>query len=150
MRTSDLSSHPGALDRLGISASVLCILHCTALPIVAVALPAVGTDWALATWFGWAAVATVALVAVLTLPRGFARHRHALPGLLAVLGLLALMAGEFVAGPGLGWRAVLTLTGGLAVVAAQLHNLKLLRHCRLCGHSHCSAPIQRESAPVAE
>lgn len=150
MRTSDLARHPVGLDRLGITASVLCMLHCTALPVVAVALPAAGTAWDLADWLGWAAVATVALVAVLTLPRGFSRHAHSTPGVLAMLGLVALVAGEFLAGPGLGWGAVLTLTGGLAVVTAQLQNLKLLRHCRLCGHSHCTAPVQPESAPIAE
>lgn len=150
MRALDLSGQPGGLDRLGISASVLCILHCTALPLVAVALPAAGATWELATWLGWAAVATVALVALLTLPRGFSRHGHSLPPLLAALGVVGLVAGEFLAGPGLGWGTVLTLTGGLAVVAAQLHNLKLLRHCHLCGHSDCSAPVQPESAPLAE
>lgn len=150
MRASDLSLHPVGLDRLGISASVLCILHCTALPVVAVALPAAGTAWDLADWLGWAAVATVALVALLTLPRGFSRHGHSRPGLLAVLGVVALVAGEFLAGPGLGWGAALTLTGGLAVVTAQLHNLRLLRHCRLCGHSDCTAPVQPESAGLAE
>lgn len=150
MHTPDLSGHPAGLDRLGISASVLCMLHCTALPVVAVALPAAGTAWDLADWLGWAAVATVALVVVLTLPRGFSRHGQFTPGLLAVPGLLALVAGEFLAGPGLGWGAVLTLTGGLAVVTAQLHNLKLLRHCRLCGHSHCTAPVQPERAPLPE
>ncbi len=150
MRVSELSGHPGGLDRLGISASFLCILHCTALPIAAVALPAAATAGGLADWFGWTAVATVALVAVLTLPRGFSRHGHFQPALLAVLGIAALVAGEFLAGPDLGWGAVLTLAGGLAVVTAQLHNLRLLRHCRLCGHGHCTSPVQPESAPVAE
>jgi hypothetical protein len=150
MPASDLSSHPVGLDRLGISASVLCILHCTALPVLTVALPAAGTAWDLADWLGWAAVATVALVALLTLPRGFSRHGHSTPGLLATLGLLALVTGEFLAGHRLGWGAVLTLTGGLAVVTAQLHNLKLLRHCRLCGHSDCTAPVQPGSADPAE
>lgn len=150
MRALNLSGHPGGLDRLGISASVLCVLHCTALPVVAVAFPAAGTAWDVADWLGWAAVATVALVAVLTLPPGFSRHGHLRPGLLAVLGVVALVAGEILAVPGLGWGAGLTLAGGLAVATAQLHNLKLLRHCRLCGHSDCTAPVQNESAPAAE
>lgn len=150
MRTSNLPGHPVGLDRLGISASVLCILHCTALPLVAVALPAAGAAWDLADWLGWAAVATVALVASLTLPRGFSRHRSAKPGALAGLGILALVAGEFLAGPGIGWAAALTLTGGLVVVTAQLHNLKLLRHCQLCGHSYCASPVQPGITPTAE
>ncbi|MFN2326808.1 MAG: MerC domain-containing protein, partial [Gemmatimonadales bacterium] len=133
--------HPVGLDRLGISASVLCILHCTALPLVAVALPAAGTAWEVAAWLGWAAVATVVLVAGLTLPRGFSRHGNATPGVLAGLGIIALVAGEFLAGPGLSWGAALTLTGGLLVVTAQLHNLKLLRPCRVCGQSHCTSPV---------
>lgn len=149
MRSPIRPPHPLGLDRLGISASVACVLHCTALPLVAMALPAAGAAWELATWLGWAAVATAALVAGLTLPRGFSRHRNAEPGGLAAFGILGLVAGEFLAGPGLGWAAALTMAGGLAVVTAQLRNLQLLRQCQLCGHSHWTAPVQPPPIPIS-
>lgn len=110
-------------DALAIGLSGLCLLHCLALPAVAVALPVLGA-WAEAEWVHWLFVALAAPISLLTL----ARPGGSLTALgMAVVGLTLLVAG---AAELLGHEAEtpLAVAGGLMLAVAHGINLARRRH----------------------
>jgi len=62
-------------DRIGISASILCVVHCLATPFLVIFLPLVGASLAHA-WFHALIIAIVVPVAVWALWNGYRVHRH--------------------------------------------------------------------------
>ncbi|WP_115515014.1 MULTISPECIES: MerC family mercury resistance protein [Xanthomonas] len=119
------------LDTSAIALSGLCLLHCLALPLLAVALPLLGA-WSRAEW-----VHVVFAAAAVPLS-GFAlwstHRRHALPApvwALAGLGLAGLALGASgIAGGTLG--TPITVTGSLLLASAHLLNLRLRRSAGQC------------------
>lgn len=118
--------HPW-LDRLGISASVLCLIHCLALPVLIPLVPVFGL-------FGHDEVHLIMLVPIVAaagfgiLP-GFLRHRSRRV-------LFAAMAGVLLCSAAVGAEAFfglhvldvpLTVAGGMCLVGAHLSNLRLNR-----------------------
>lgn len=127
------------LDRLGATGSLLCAVHCAALPLLVALLPSLG----LAAWWGDGIergfVAFATLLGISSLVWGYRRHRvvRAL-GLLA-LGLAALWAGLLYAPlhqsavP----HAVAMTFGGTLVGLAHVLNLRLNHghvHDATCAH----------------
>ncbi|PPU77072.1 MULTISPECIES: MerC family mercury resistance protein [Xanthomonas] len=114
------------LDNSAIALSSLCLLHCLALPLLAVALPLLGT-WSRAEW-----VHVVFATAAVPLS-GYAlwsnQRRHALPA--ALWG----MAGCGLAGLALGASGIadehletpITVVASLLLASAHLLNLRLRR-----------------------
>ncbi|MFC0153435.1 MerC family mercury resistance protein [Xanthomonas dyei] len=119
------------LDTSAIALSGLCLLHCLALPLLAVALPLLGA-WSRAEW-----VHVVFAAAAVPLS-GFAlwstHRRHALPApvwVLAGLGLAGLALGASgIAGGTL--ETPITVTGSLLLASAHLLNLRLRRRVGRC------------------
>jgi hypothetical protein len=121
-------------DKLGITLSALCLVHCIGLPILIasgslLALSA-GADEGLHQWLLWA-IAPVAVLAVLP---GWRRHGHhrVIAGMAVGLGLIgtAAFAGNAVLSAGT--ERLLTLSGGLVLVASHWVNLKLCKSCPVC------------------
>lgn len=116
-------------DRLGISASIFCIVHCLFTPLLVVMVPFVGQTLA----HGWFHVGIAALViplAVWALWNGYRQHRTRrilwLGGIGLVFVALALFAGAETQ-----WVEVaLMSTGGVLLALAHLGNL------RACQISH--------------
>lgn len=114
------------LDNSAIALSGLCLLHCLALPLLAVALPLLGT-WSRAEW-----VHVVFASAAVPLS-GYAlwsnQRRHALPA------ALWAMAGCGLAGLALGASGIvgehletpITVVASLLLASAHLLNLRLRR-----------------------
>ena len=118
-------------DRLGFAASMLCALHCAAMPLLLALLPTLGISVA-----GWididqALVVFATLLAASTLTIGWRRHRayRAWSLLLPALGLLWFATfGPFHAHPGEAgaWlHASMMVAGGLLLAAAHLTNMRL-------------------------
>lgn len=121
----------GALDWLGVSASLTCALRCALVPIVVLALPAIGASWLVSERFARAMIGLSATVALLSLIGGFRLHANAGPFVLAGAGIALLVGGEVVEGdlvPG----AVLGLAGGMFVAGAHLLNRSLCLACPAC------------------
>jgi len=80
-------------DILGISASVLCAIHCAILPLLLVSLPVLGVNIIHNTLFEYGMIGVAFVVGSLALLHGFRyHHRHAGPWLLFTAGLLLLIA----------------------------------------------------------
>ena len=80
-------------DLLGISASVLCAIHCALLPLLLVSLPVLGVNIIHNASFEYGMIVLAFVVGSLALLHGFRRHhRHPGPWLLFTAGLLLLVA----------------------------------------------------------
>ena len=110
------------LDLVGIVLSVLCVIHCLALPLFATGALAWAASESVHLGLTFALAGVVLLVA---LP-GYRRHRRALvPGLL-VAGVAQLVGAVVLEGAlGGAGGALLTLVGSAARVAGHLLNLRL-------------------------
>lgn len=127
------------LDRLGATGSLLCAIHCAALPLLIALLPALG----IAAWWGEGMergfVAFATLLGIFSLVWGYRRHRvvRAL-GILAV-GLAVLWAGLLYAPlhHSVVPHAVAMTFGGTLVGLAHVLNLRLNHghvHDASCAH----------------
>lgn len=119
-------------DRIGISASLVCALHCVALTSAVAIWPAL---WLRQRLFGievrWLLFAEIALAALSLLAAssalmaGHARHGSLLPGLLMVPGMLALGVGVFSQLHRVpGWGTAIVLCGGTLLISGHLLNLR--------------------------
>src|SRR5260370_16077076 len=76
-------------DILGISASVLCAIHCAVLPLLLASLPVLGINILHNASFEYGMIALAFLVGSLALLHGFRRHhRHPGPWLLFTAGVV--------------------------------------------------------------
>lgn len=80
-------------DVLGITASVLCAIHCAVLPLLLVSLPVLGINIIHNASFEYGMIALAFLIGSWALSHGFRRH-HGRPGpwLLFTGGMLLLVA----------------------------------------------------------
>lgn len=113
-------------DAAAIGLSGLCLVHCLALPALAVALPVLG-GLAEAEWAHWLFAVLAAPISIRTLAR-----RPSNPAvLLAALAGLGLLFAGAAGYPDHDWERPLTVAGGLLVAAAHLINLGRRPHeCR--------------------
>ena len=118
-------------DRVGFAASMLCAVHCAAMPLVLALLPTLGLGTA-----GWididqAIVVFATVLAAVTLTIGWRRHRtyHAWGLLLPALCLLWFATFGPIhshAGDRDAWlHAAMMVAGGLLLAAAHLTNMRL-------------------------
>ncbi|MGY0503837.1 MerC domain-containing protein [Luteimonas sp. e5] len=128
---SQSSSHLRNADRVGFAASMLCAVHCAAMPLLLALLPTLGLGAG-----GWVdidqgVVVFATLLAAATLTIGWRRHRayHAWSLLLPALGLLWFATfGPFHdhGGGRDAWlHAGMMVSGGLLLAAAHLTNMRL-------------------------
>jgi hypothetical protein len=116
----------GFWDRLGISASLLCIVHCLLAPALAISIPLIST-WAIPNWFHWLMAVIIFPVAFLALWRGFKRHHQGIVLVLGTVGLFLIGVGLFIHGDNL--EFAFTGLGGLFLVSAHLINLRACHTC---------------------
>jgi peptidoglycan/LPS O-acetylase OafA/YrhL len=136
---------PRAWDLAGVGASLLCILHCVATPMLAVALPALELLERPAHTAFAVAILGIGLIAFIP---GYRRHRRASVALLGLLGFGLLSAGVVLPEGtlGEGTETALTVLGGALLITAHLRNAYLCKFCRVCGHAPCAAGIAESPA----
>jgi len=131
-----------SLDNLGIFASVLCLIHCLAMPFVVAAIPFIGMKW---QWLQSETtenilIAFIALFAVFAIIPGYLAHKKpvALAGLIlgtALVASVALMRGHFPSN----LELPLISVGNLLLVITHLFNRKFT-HGSFLAHNHCDKP----------
>lgn len=110
-----------ALDASAVGLSALCLVHCLALPALALLLPVLGL-WAQAEWVHVAFVLVAAPVAALSfVDLSTRRPRSWRLATVAILGLALMIAGalEF---PSAADERALTVVGGILLAGAHLAN----------------------------
>ncbi len=118
------------LDRLGISVSLVCLVHCLVLPFVLVGVSAWATVGAWETLIHAALAGLAIPAALLTAVPGYREHRRTHVPVLLGLGALALVASfalHEVVGEAGHWAA--TFVGSALLVAGHTQNYRLRRRC---------------------
>jgi hypothetical protein len=128
----------GFLDRVGATGSMLCAVHCAALPLVLAIAPAVGAGFASPAFeIGFIAFASV--LGLTSLILGYRQHRVGRALLLLVPGVALLWAAVLIEPlhENLIGHAIAMACGGSLIAIAHLLNLRLAHahvHGVACGH----------------
>ena len=115
--------HGEWLDRFGMGASFLCLLHCLALPLVIAALPSLSQILQVPEAFHVWVVLFAVPCSLWALLAGRARHGAVMPLLIGCAGLLFLIAGVTFLHDA-GWETPATVAGSLLLSAAHVLNLR--------------------------
>ncbi len=116
-------------DRVGATASLLCAVHCAALPFVLAALPLLGLSFLAGHTFERVFVLCAASLAAVALVAGYRRHRRRAALALAIPGLALLVIGVCIdLDKALTAHAIMVTIGGTLLACAHLVNLRCSRH----------------------
>ncbi|MEM9255230.1 MAG: MerC domain-containing protein [Pseudomonadota bacterium] len=124
---SKLAAFQPLADRAAIGVSLLCALHCLAIPVAAVMMPAVlATGIASESFHAWLVLLVVPLSAF-ALTLGCRKHRNTQVFWVGVLGLLCLCLTPILGHDLLGeWgERALTLVGASLVALSHVKNFQL-------------------------
>ena len=116
------------LDALGVTASILCAIHCAILPLVLASLPILGINILHNPLFEYGMISVAFAIGTTALWHGFNRHHHRLtPWLLFTGGMLLLIAKEIWPS----YELALLPFAVVLIVGAHWLNYRL---GRACGH----------------
>lgn len=121
-------------DKMAMSLSLLCALHCMAFPVIIVMLPSLAAlqfdGEAFHTWM----VLAVIPISVYALTMGCKQHKHYRLLGLGLFGLLFLLS-AILPGDDLisnFWEKALTVTGAITIALGHYWNYRLCRHQESC------------------
>jgi hypothetical protein len=126
--TSSLSWIRNRLDRIGLSLSVLCAVHCVG-TLVLVAGLGIGGSVLLDPAIHRVGLVLAMLVVGVAIGAGALRHRKPAPFVIAMMGLTFM--GGAMAAPRESEEAVLTIIGVSLVALAHVLNVRHLHRCNL-------------------
>lgn len=116
-------------DKMAISLSLLCAIHCLVFPLVIVLLPSIAAlqlnDEAFHVWMLLAVIPT----SIYALTVGCKQHKHYRVLTLGLLGLLLLVLAVILGGV---WEKALTLIGAGIIVLGHYRNYRLCQHEENC------------------
>ena len=116
------------LDRLGMTASTLCAIHCALVPIFLTTLPLLGLEFLANPWVEMSMIVASVILGTLSLSLSYRKQHHKLlPFIVLFAGFALITVGHFTAFSSL--ESVLIPLGGLTVAAAHLVNWRLNRTC---------------------
>jgi len=123
------------LDRIGITATSLCALHCILLPVLLPALPLLGLSFlADHAWEHFFLIIT-AVLGTFALFSGFRKyHRRLYPFYLLFLGVsIYWIKHDFSEA----LEPYFIIVGASLIVAAHVINIKLCNNCKQCADDKC-------------
>ncbi|AZI36031.1 hypothetical protein NT2_04_03170 [Caenibius tardaugens NBRC 16725] len=109
------------LDRVGITLSGLCLIHCLA-GLLLVTVLGVGGDWLLAPEIHRIGLALAIAVGVFTIGLGVFRHGRMGPMVMGTFGLALMTTGLFVEHGA--QEAIFTVSGVVLLAVAHILNLR--------------------------
>lgn len=125
-RPSRRLSTTDLVEGAAVSASLLCLVHCLALPLLLLALPVIAGAFFESEMFHIAAAALVVPAAGLAFFLGYRRHRALFPAMLGSAGVACIVGALFpaLAEPG---AAAITVVGSLLLIGGHGLNWRLRR-----------------------
>ncbi|MEM6642639.1 MAG: MerC domain-containing protein [Bacteroidota bacterium] len=117
------------LDFIGFTASMLCALHCAALPLLLTLGPLAGLQFLDNPWIEYTIIIISLIIATSSLLSSYREHhRKPLALMIAILGFVLIGLGR-LEGPE--WaESVLTSCGGSLIAVAHLVNWNLIKQSR--------------------
>ncbi len=112
-------------DAAGFITSMLCAIHCSAVPLFISMGLLSSKSWLHSHSFDWVVIALGIVIASYSLVGDyFRRHRNILPLLMAATGFVLLVIGMIEHH---GWMLVFSVMGGVLVAVAHVVNHRLMR-----------------------
>ncbi|MBT06750.1 MAG: hypothetical protein CMM32_07540 [Rhodospirillaceae bacterium] len=121
--------HIPLLDKLAVSTSTLCAIHCLFLPILLGFFPALGTTLFGDEFFHVLLLWLVIPLSLVALSLGCRKHRDVMVAMIGLSGLTSLLLAATLGHSALGQSGeqALTLTGAAMIALGHLRNYKLCR-----------------------
>ncbi|HVW95355.1 MAG TPA: MerC domain-containing protein [Mucilaginibacter sp.] len=121
--------HSSRLDSVGMTASILCAIHCAIVPLLITSLPLVGLSFLANPWFEWSMIGIAVIVGFSAIGFSYFRsHHRVLPAILLLGGFLFIIVGHLYVKS---WREMLIVPfGGLLIALAHFFNYKYTAVCR--------------------
>lgn len=139
------------LDGFAISASLLCLIHCLALPLMILTLPFMAVALGGSEWFHPVILMFAIPTSLYALLSGFREHGHLKSLIFGVIGILCLFFGLWIEHLALA-ETVLAVIGSLFLAAGHLQNIRLRQSTRIwlsfAWNHRCydvMSPVQMES-----
>ncbi len=125
-RPSRRPSTTDLVEGAAVSASLLCLVHCLALPLLLLTLPVIAGAIFESELFHIVAAALVVPAAALAFLLGYRRHRATFPATLGSAGVACIVAALF---PALNETAAAAITaiGSLLLIGGHIFNWRLRR-----------------------
>jgi hypothetical protein len=122
-------SYRVSLDRLGIIAASICLLHCAVIPVMIIAMPMIGTTYASnSEWLHLPLVLFASILGGYAIFLGKLHHRQKSPTIIAIVGVALLLAS--LAEAQLGELAeYLASLGALTMAYAHIRNMRATCAC---------------------
>ncbi len=115
-------------DRIGISTSILCVVHCLLTPLLVLVAPLVGSSLH-ADWIHPVIIAVAVPVAIWALWAGYRHHRRTSTILIGGLGILFIGAAAILEGePHDRLEVIFMVAASLLLATAHYRNLTACRH----------------------
>ncbi|NNC82592.1 MAG: MerC domain-containing protein [Flavobacteriales bacterium] len=119
------------LDVIGMSASLLCAIHCALVPLILTFGLLGGVSFLADPLWDVVFIGLSFILATASLLNGYRNHHGRIgPLVLAISGFLAIILGHLVFHNLLG--DILSVAGGLSIAYAHLMNYKACRTCTRC------------------
>jgi hypothetical protein len=126
LKPANTLSVTSTADRIGMTGSLICALHCALTPLVLSLVPTLGLGLLTGIDLDQAFVVFASLLGLATLGLGFRQHRVHHAWMLLLPGLALVWAGSFTSlHDHSAAHAVVMAGGGLLIAAAHLFNLRL-------------------------
>jgi hypothetical protein len=116
-------------DRVGLMASLICVVHCTLTPVFLFFLPVLGSYFE-SPWVHVALALIVFPTGIFAFYSGYQMHHHAQILAVGIIGFVALAMGLLTSQ--LSLEILFTAFGGVLLSSAHVLNLRACRNC----HDH--------------
>jgi cation transport ATPase len=108
------------LDLVGIGTSVLCTIHCIALPLFMSSLPVAGINLVENEWVDLCLIIIALFIGLISFYSGcFKKHKNKKPLMLFIIGFLFLLLNQFSE------SGLLTMMASLFIITAHSWNYRL-------------------------
>lgn len=134
---SETLDRSNSRDIAGISASLLCVLHCLATPFLVTMMPLLAaTEHETHNIFA----IIILLIGILAFVPGYRKHKKTAILVVGAVGITAIIAAAMLPEMEVGEtiETLLVVAGGLALIGAHLRNLYWCRFCQVCCEKSCS------------
>jgi hypothetical protein len=125
-----MAKYTSRLDGAGMTASILCAIHCAVVPLLITVLPLAGLGFLANPLIEWSMIIFAVFIGSYAIGLSYVRtHHRLLPVLLLIAGFLVIIVGHvFVSG----WHeAIVVPIGGLLIATAHFFNFRYTGMCRV-------------------
>ncbi len=123
-----------SLEKVGVTLSLACAVHCLLLPVLLVAMSIGAVEWLADEHTELIILSVAGLIAAVSLWRGCMLHRQLSVWLIFAVAVAIIIGGHTIEISII--RTPLHIAGGVALAATQLINVWLCRRCPKCSQEH--------------